>query len=126
MTEANGQDLDGWLEQGKGMLTSLEERRGVLQSEIDTVDGKITKARKAMGMAPEGAGSKVMIRSVIKEVLLDAAGRKQLLDEAGVIRAVQALQPRATEASVRTSLARALRKDSWIGENEGQYSYIRA
>lgn len=116
-------EIDTWLEKGKGMLETLESRRGVLAGELRQVESDIARVRKSMGFAPEGTGSKVMVRSVIKQVLLAHGGDR--LNEAQLIAAVQEIQPKASEASIRTSLARAARTDKWCRESPtGSFVYV--
>lgn len=115
-------DIAQWMAQGKSMLSDLESRRHVLEAELATVNESIAATRKAMGMAPAGAGQKVMVRSVIKQALMAHAGA--LVSEVQLISDAQQIQPKATVASLRVSLQRALRLDKWIREQNGSYAYV--
>lgn len=120
MSEDKQTKIEQWLSEGDSILSDLEDRRTTLAAELKKVEDQIVRVKTKLGRtgAPSGAKGKVMIRPMIKQILVELEGASIGID--ALVTQVQQLQPKATVNSIRTSIERAARRDSWckaIDEN---------
>lgn len=114
MTEDKQTKIDQWLSEGDQILSDLESRRSVLADELKKVDDQILRVRAKLGQKASAGGAKatkVMIRPLIKQLLVEREGEPITVDE--LASKVVAMQPKAGLSSIKTSIERAIRKDAW-------------